>query len=79
MDSHSSYKITVNTVWAIKHAGEMIRRETSKRKITAASGDPSGRNVVGTGQPRGRVMVTGPVSSRKGEREVGGIGLRMLS
>lgn len=50
MDSHSSYKITVNTVWAIKHAGEMIQRETSKRKMVMASGDPLG-NVVGSPEP----------------------------
>lgn len=50
MDSHSSYKITVNTVWAIKHAGEMIQWETSKRKMVTASGDPLG-NVMGVGSP----------------------------
>lgn len=49
----------------------------------AASGDPSGRNVAGSGEPRGGVTVTVPSSSRRGEREVvvvvGGIGLRMLN
>lgn len=62
MDSHSSYKITVNTVWAIKHAGEMNQRETSKRKMVTASGDPLG-NVMGSREPRGRVMVALPLSS----------------
>lgn len=75
-DSHSSYKITVNTGWAIEHAGGMARRGGGTRGPPAIR-----REEVGGGEgTAGRAALRhgdghcSLVELEGGEREVGGEG-----